>query len=292
MLSIWLRAIRIRFLLASVVAVSGGLTVSWWKFQQFDLFYALLTYAGVVCLHASVDLFNDYWDYKRGIDKLTKRTPFSGGTGVLPENLLKSSSVYTAGIIFLSIGTSIGIYFVFVRGVTIAVILAFAVLAIYFYSTSIVNVGLGELFVATKGTLIVLGTFFVQVAQIVPEPLYAGIIIGLLSASVLFVNSFPDHDADKSKGRKTLVIILGIKKASKFFMFFPSIVYTLIIVGIVLNMIPIYSLICFLTIPLAIRVGRILKRDHNDARVLVPAMSSTITSSRLTGVLLILSFLI
>lgn len=292
MLSIWLRAIRIRFLLASVVAVSGGLTVSWWKFQQFDLFYALLTYAGVVCLHASVDLFNDYWDYKRGIDKLTKRTPFSGGTGVLPENLLKPSSVYAAGIIFLSIGTSIGIYFVFVRGVTIAVILAFAVLAIYFYSTSIVNVGLGELFVATKGTLIVLGAFFVQVAQIIPEPLYAGIIIGLLSASVLFVNSFPDHDADKSKGRKTLVIILGIKKASKFFMFFPSIVYTLIIVGIALNMIPIYSLICFSTIPLAIRVVRILKRDHNDIRILVPAMSSTVTSSRLTGVLLILSFLI
>ena len=94
MLSIWLRAIRIRFPLASVVAVSGGLTVSWWKFQQFDLFYALLTYAGVVCLHASVDLFNDYWDYKRGIDKLTKRTPFSGGTGVLPENLLKSLGGY------------------------------------------------------------------------------------------------------------------------------------------------------------------------------------------------------
>ncbi len=292
MLSSWLRAIRIRFLLASVIAVSAGLAISWWKFQQFDLFYALLTYVGVACLHASVDLLNDYWDYKRGIDKLTKRTPFSGGTGVLPENLLKPSSVYAAGLMFLILGTSIGIYFVFVRGITIAVILAFAVLAIYFYSTSIVNAGLGELFVAIKGTMIVLGTFFVQVAQIIPEPLYAGAIIGILSASVLFVNSFPDYDADKSKGRKTLVIILGRKKASSFFTFFPSVVYVLIGIGIILNMLPIYSLICLTAIPLAIRAGRILKKEHSDIQALVPAMSSTVTFSRLAGALLVLSFLI
>lgn len=292
MLSSWLRAIRIRFLLASVIAVSVGLAVSWWKFQQFDPFYALLTYVGVACLHASVDLLNDYWDYKRGIDKLTKRTPFSGGTGVLPENLLRPSSVYAAGLIFLVIGTSIGIYFVFVRGITIAIILAFAVIAIYFYSTSIVNAGLGELFVAIKGAMIVLGTFFVQMAQINAEPLYAGAIVGILSSSVLFVNSFPDHDADKVKGRKTLVIIMGREKASKFFTFFPSIVYALIAAGIIFSILPIYSLICVAAVPLAIRAGRILKKEHDDVKALVPAMSSTVTFSRIAGALLVLSFLI
>jgi 1,4-dihydroxy-2-naphthoate octaprenyltransferase len=193
---------------------------------------------------------------------------------------------------FLAIGTSIGIYFVFVRGITIAIILAFAVLAIYFYSTSIVNAGLGELFVAIKGAMIVLGTFFVQVAQIIPEPLYSGVIIGILSASVLFVNSFPDYDADKSKGRKTLVIILGRKKASTFFTFFPSIVYALIAAGIVLNMLPIYSLICFAAIPFSIRAGRTLKRKYDDIQGLVPAMSSAVMFSRLAGALLALSFLI
>ncbi|MFQ5940878.1 MAG: prenyltransferase [Nitrososphaerales archaeon] len=292
MLSSWFRAIRIRFLLASVIAVSVGLAVSWWKFQQFDPFYAFLTYVGVLCLHASVDLLNDYWDYKRGIDKLTKRTPFSGGTGVLPEKLLEPSSVYTAGLVFLAVGTSIGIYFVFIRGVAIAIILAFAVLAIYFYSTSIVNAGLAELFISIKGAMIVLGAFFVQVAQISPEPLYVGGIVGLLSASVLFVNSFPDYDADKNMGRKTLVIILGKKKASNFFIFFPSIVYGLIAVGTILNMLPIYSLICIAAVPLAIKAARILMRGNYDIGALVPAMSSTVTFSRLVGALLALSFLI
>lgn len=291
-LSSWLRAVRIRFLLASVIAVSVGLAVAWWKFHYIDPFYALLTYVGVVCLHASVDLLNDYWDYKRGIDNITKRTPFSGGTGVLPENLLKPSSVYAVGVTFLAVGASIGIYFVLVRGITIAIILAFAVIAIYFYSTSIVNAGLGELFVAIKGAMIVLGTFYVQVAQINVEPLYVGAIIGLLSSSVLFVNSFPDYEADKTKGRRTLVILLGKGRAARFFVFFPALTYMLIIGGIVLNMLPLYSIICFTASPLALRAARILWRNLDDLQALVPAMSSTVTFSRLAGALLVLSFLI
>jgi 1,4-dihydroxy-2-naphthoate octaprenyltransferase len=239
-----------------------------------------------------VDLLNDYWDYKRGIDKLTKRTPFSGGTGVLPEKLLRPSSVYAGGLTFLVIGTSIGVYFVSVRGITIAIILAFAVIAIYFYSTSIVNAGLGELFVAIKGAMIVLGTFFVQMAQINAEPLYAGAIVGILSSSVLFVNSFPDHDADKIKGRKTLVVIMGKEKASKFFTFFPSIIYALIAAGVIFSILPVYSLISAAAVPLVIRAKRILKREYNDVKALVPVMSSTVAFSRIVGILIALSFLI
>lgn len=291
-MSIWLRAIRVRFLLASIVAVTIGLAVAWWKLQVFDLEYALLTYAGVACLHASVDLLNDYWDYKRGIDKLTKRTPFSGGTGVLPENLLSPSSVYRAGIAFLIIGASIGVYFVFIRGITIALILAFAVLAIYFYSTSIVNAGLGELFVGIKGTMIVLGTFYVQAAQLMAEPLYVGVISGLLSACVLFVNSFPDHDADKARGRRTLVILLGRKKAAGSFPFFPVIVYAMITLGIALQMTTIYSLICFAALPLAVRAVIMLRRSESNDIMIIPAMGSTVKFSRIAGALLALSFVL
>ena len=77
MLSYWLRAIRIRFLLASVIAVSLGLAVTWWHSGTIDIFQAALTMAGVIALHASVDLLNDYWDFKRGIDTRTKRTGMS-----------------------------------------------------------------------------------------------------------------------------------------------------------------------------------------------------------------------
>jgi 1,4-dihydroxy-2-naphthoate octaprenyltransferase len=291
-LSSWLRAIRIRFLLASVIAVSNGLAIAYWKTGTIDPLYAGLTYVGVVFLHASVDLLNDYWDHRRGIDSATTRTKFSGGTGVLPENLLTPKAVYAAGVIFLILGAAVGAYFVAVRGVTIAVILGFAVVAIYFYSTSIVNAGLGELFVAIKGAMIVLGTFYVQSAVIEPAALYVGAIVGILSATVLFVNSFPDFEADRSQGRRTLVILLGKKSAATAFPIFIIAAYAMIVAGIFLGFTKIYSLIGLASIPFAAKAIMSLRKDNKSVDELVPAMSSAVTYSRITGFLLALSLIL
>ena len=292
MLSVWFRVIRVRFLLASVIAVSVGLALNWWQNSSIDLLNALLTFAGVMALHASVDLLNDFWDFKRGIDTKTKRTKMSGGTGVLPDGLLKPSSVYRAGIVFLFIGSLIGAYFVITDGILIAIILGFAILSIYFYSTKIVDSGLGEFFVAVKGSMIVIGTFFIQSGQINMESILGGIVVGSLSALVLFIASFPDHDADKSKGRKTLVIAVGKKKASKLFWIFPLISYSAIIFGVSTNLFPLLSLISLLSTPLMIKSGLGLHKNYNAVENLVPSMSSTLLFGRITGALFVSSFLI
>ena len=292
MLSSWLRAIRIRFLLASVIAVSNGLAIAYWKTGQFDPLYAGLTYAGVAFLHASVDLLNDYWDHKRGIDSATTRTKFSGGTGVLPDKVLTPKAVYSAGVLFLILGALVGIIFVAIRGVTIAVILGFAVVAIYFYSTSIVNSGLGELFVGIKGAMIVLGTFYVQTGVIDAAAIFVGVIVGLLSATVLFVNSFPDFAADRSKGRRTLVILAGKRKAALAFPLFVIAAYALIIAGIFFGFTKIYSLASLASAPLAFRAIAALRRDHETTQGLVPAMGATIAYSRVTGFVLAASLLL
>lgn len=292
MLSVWFRVIRIRFLLASVIAVSVGLALNWWQNSTIEPFDAFLTFAGVMALHASVDLLNDFWDFKRGIDTKTPKTKMSGGTGVLPEGLLKPSSVYRAGIAFLVIGSAIGGYFVITDGITIAIILGFAILSIYFYSTKIVDSGLGEFFVAVKGSMIVLGTFFIQSGQITLESILAGVVVGSLSSLVLFIASFPDHDADKSKGRKTLVIAVGKQKATKLFWIFPIVSYCVIIIGVSLNLFPTITLITFLSIPLVIKSGFGLKKTFDSVEKLIPFMSSTLMFSRITGALFVLSFLI
>ena len=290
-LAVWLRVIRVRFLLASIIAVSVGLAINWRQNSTVDPLDAVLTFAGVMALHVSVDLLNDYWDYKRGIDTATKRTKMSGGTGVLPEGLLKPSSVYRAGIGFLILGSVIGFYFVLTDGIIIAVILSFAILSIYFYSTKIVDSGLAEFFVAVKGTMIVLGTFFIQSNQITLESILAGIVVGVLSSLVLFIASFPDHDADKSKGRKTLVITVGKKNATYLFWIFPAISYSLIILGISIGIFPILSFITLFSIPLVIKAGIGLKKNFDSVDELVPFMSSTLIFSRITGALFVLSFL-
>jgi len=292
MISAWFRVIRIRFLLASVIAVSVGLAITWWHSSNVTVFDAILTMAGVLALHASVDLFNDYWDFKRGIDTTTKRTKMSGGSGVLPEGILKPRQVYAGGIIFLVIGTIIGVYFVITDGIIIGIILAFAVISIYFYSTKIVNWGLAEIFVSIKGTLIVIGTYFIQTSQINASVILGGIVVGALSSLVLFITSFPDYDADKAKGRKTLVISLGMQKACSILWIFPAIAYGITILAVVFEIFPIFCLIILATIPLIIKSGQKLKQNYDELTNLIPVMSSTLSFSRITGALLVVGFLV
>jgi 1,4-dihydroxy-2-naphthoate octaprenyltransferase len=286
-----MQAVRIRFLLSSILAVATGLSIAFWKYKEIDLLYASLTFAGVICLHASIDLLNDYWDYKRGIDTITRRTKFSGGTGVLPQNLLKPKSVYCAGVILLLIGSLVGAYFALVRGIIILAFVGFAVLAVYFYTTNIVNVGLGETFVAIKGTLIVVGSYYIQTSSIGISSVYAGIIMGILSATVLFVNSFPDYDADRLGGRKTLVILLGKKRAARIFPGMILCTYSLIIAGAFLGYLKIYSLVSLVSLPFAI-IAIMGMNNSGQVGKFVRVMGSTVAYSRLTGIVLTTSFLL
>jgi 1,4-dihydroxy-2-naphthoate octaprenyltransferase len=289
----WLRAIRLKFLLASLFASGNGMALALWRYSSFDLDYAVLTIVGVFSLHASIDLLNDYWDHRRGIDKMTKRTKFSGGSGVIPENLLSPRTVYGAAILFLLAGVLIGCYFVVVRGPIIALILIFAVLSIFFYSSKIVNFGLAELFVGVKGLLIVIGSFYVQTPILEFSPVFIGTVIGMLSSSVLLVNSFPDYHADRLGGRKTLVILLGKKRSYEVFSTLVISVYPIVILGIFLGYTSIYSIGCLLSAPYAARAIWELRRSYGkENSALVPAMASTIKYSRITSIALAVSMII
>jgi 1,4-dihydroxy-2-naphthoate polyprenyltransferase len=109
---------------------------------------------------------------------------------------------------------------------------------------------------------------------------------------VLFINSFPDYEADRSKGRRTLVIMLGRKTASAIFPIFIIAAYALIAVGIFLGFTKIYSLICFVSIPFAIKSVLQLRKEPESTEKIVPAMASAVTYSRITGFLLAMSFIL
>ncbi|RMF30311.1 MAG: prenyltransferase, partial [Candidatus Nitrosothermus koennekii] len=94
---------------------------------------------------------------------------------------------------------------------------------------------------------------------------------------------------DKAKGRRTLVIILGKEKASKFFIVFPALIYSLIISGIIFNLTPLYALSTLLASPLIINVIRYMNK-HRD--VDIHSMDNIVKFSRMIGLLLLLSFIL
>ncbi|NOJ31215.1 MAG: 1,4-dihydroxy-2-naphthoate prenyltransferase [Candidatus Nitrosocosmicus sp.] len=298
-LKVWLRAIRFRFLAASAIAVSCGLALTvCLNPLEFSVLNAILIYLGVFCLHSSVDLLNDYFDFKRGIDLRTKKTKFSGGTGVLPEGLLSPTRVYLAGIVFLLIGLMIGGFFVFSKGYIIGLILLFAAISILLYSTKLVNLGLGELFVGIKGMLIVVGTYYVQTSILAVEAAVLGAVVGLLSSTVLYVNSIPDIKPDREGGRRTLAILLdryGDKEKLYFLTgLFVLIYFTAAIFFMQLaNDFTILLLPAIFLLPLVVKILGGFKNYFNESNDVgdldyVKIMGNTVLFSRLFGIALIL----
>ncbi|MHC4434712.1 MAG: UbiA family prenyltransferase, partial [Planctomycetota bacterium] len=108
-LKIWFMETRPQFLLLSVVLVLLGTAMACHQ-GHFDWFRFILTMLGLVLAHASVNILNDYFDYKSGIDLETPRTPFSGGSGLLPQRLLEPRGVYRYGIGCLLAALLIGVY--------------------------------------------------------------------------------------------------------------------------------------------------------------------------------------
>lgn len=298
-LKVWLRAIRFRFLAASAIAVSCGLALTvCLNPLEFSVLNAILIYLGVFCLHSSVDLLNDYFDFKRGIDLRTKKTKFSGGTGVLPEGLLSPTRVYLAGIVFLLIGLMIGGFFVFSKGYIIGLILLFAAISILLYSTKLVNLGLGELFVGIKGMLIVVGTYYVQTSMLAVEAAVLGAVVGLLSSTVLFVNSIPDIKPDREGGRRTLAILLD-RYGGKEKLYFLTGLFVLIYFTAAIFFMQLASNFTILLLPAIFLLPLVVKilggfknyfNESNDVGDLdyVKIMGNTVLFSRLFGIALIL----
>ena len=95
-LKVWFAETRPQFLLLSVVLAFLGNAIAWYD-GYFHLGYALLAFLGLLLCHIGVNVLNDYFDYKSGIDLKTKRTPFSGGSGILPAAKMKPRQVFCWG---------------------------------------------------------------------------------------------------------------------------------------------------------------------------------------------------
>ena len=159
---------------------------------------------GSILVHMTVNVINDYHDYVDGIDLNTQRTPFSGGSGVLPSNLLKPKQAFWFATVCLLMAMVIGIYFVMVKGWLLFPLLLVAGFSAYFYNVYLSKWLMGEIFAGLNfGPLLVLGSYYVQTGRYSWETLFASFAPGILTSNLLFLNEFPDWEADQKRREKT-----------------------------------------------------------------------------------------
>lgn len=285
--NIWMAQIRANFLILSVLLVLIG-----WAFVfkylpddvNFNWLNAILVMVGVISAHISVNLFNEYSDYKSKIDFHTKRTPFSGGSGMLTEGKVNPVSVKAVAIATLLISVVIGLYFTVTGHWSILVFALAGAVSIIFYTDYLAKWSLGELFSGlTLGSFVVLGTFIAifssssgYINGVPLEVIIASIPPGILTSLLLLLNEFPDAEADKNGGRNHLVIRFGIKNAAIIYSLGLIATFGTIVLLAITQISSPWILLALVPVPMAVKAGMTALKHGEDNQKIIPALGSNV----------------
>jgi 1,4-dihydroxy-2-naphthoate octaprenyltransferase len=283
--------IRAPFLPLSLVLAFLGTSIAWYD-DALHWGYALLASFGLLLAHISVDVFNEYFDYKSGVDIATEKTPFSGGSGALPAGLITSRQALILGVVTLLLIIPIGAYFTIVQGWQLLPLLGIAGLSIVIYTPFILKIGWTEWVPGLgMGALPILGLYFVQTGEYTLHAFIAAVPSGILAHNLLLLNEFPDADVDRQFGRRTLPIVIGKSKSAIFYAIMTLAVYAWIIGGVTSGIMPIYCLIALLTLPIAVKAIRSAMQQYDKSR-LISAMASNVMVVLITQLLLGIGYIL
>jgi 1,4-dihydroxy-2-naphthoate octaprenyltransferase len=285
---------RFNFLILTPACVLLGLGTAVWTAGTVSASLAILTLVGALCAHISVNAFNEYFDFKSGLDLTTKRTPFSGGTGTLPAHPgIAHGTLHIAWITFAITGL-IGVYFLYIRGLYLLPLGLLGLLLIFVYTPwltrnaflCLIAPGLGF------GPLMVMGTDFVLTGTYSKTAFIASLVPFFLVNNLLLLNQFPDVEADRNIGRRHFPIIFG-KRASAFvYGAFLVFAYMSIVVGVIYHDLPKVSLIGLFTLVIAVPAFIGALRYTENGKKLVPYMTMNVVINIATPVLVAIGLFI
>ncbi len=249
-----MRSARIPFLVLTPVCIFLGASIAIANQSSIDTRMLALVFTGALLAHISVNMLNEYQDFKSGLDLQTTKTPFSGGSGALPENPGMANTVLLASILTLLACAGIGIYLYMLYGPGILPI-GIAGLALVVSYTRWVNRHPVLCLLAPGagfGLLMVAGTQFVLEGHYTATAFLAGGVPFFLVNNVLLLNQYPDMAADASAGRRTLPIVYGTHKSNRVYLAFVIASIMLITTGVTFNIFPALALAALAPSPLAL----------------------------------------
>lgn len=191
-------------LLCAVLGISSGA-------GQVSGALAALAALAAVLAHASVNAFNEYADYRSGLDLETCRTPFSGGSGSLPEAPQHLALALGWAWLTFGITAAIGMYFLSLRGGVLAGIGALGLLLVITY-TPVINRFPWFCLIAPGigfGPIMVVGSAIAVTGTASPASIWSAAIMGVLASGLLLANQQPDAEVDARFGRQHLAIAYG-----------------------------------------------------------------------------------
>jgi 1,4-dihydroxy-2-naphthoate octaprenyltransferase len=210
----WWKALRPPFYIATLVPLFLGYVLAGKDTGQWNNFI----FSGVLlvsfALHLTANLANDLFDYLLGTDSAGS----IGGSGGLVSGKISPREI-TYVLIFL---------YLLVFALTLAgyrltglrllwLITLFAAFSSLFYVAPPIKYGyraLGELFVfLNMGVVMVAGSYYCLTGSFSSRALALSLPVGFMVAGILYFQSLPEIETDKSMGKRTLAGVLGPVRA-------------------------------------------------------------------------------
>ncbi len=294
-MNVYLKSLRAPFLAGSLmpVVIAGA-----YAFAQrtFSPGFFFITLFGVAGLHLGANLINDYYDAK-GSDPVNLRvTPFSGGSRVIQDREMAPSVVLALSLLFFALGAAAGIRLVYMGRPLVLVLGLLGLFAGWAYSApplQLMSRSWGEVVIFLAfGPLVTLGAFYVMSGTLSWPAFVLGFPQGFFIAGVIWINQFPDYEADRRAGKKNLLVRCG-PEASRYLygaimgLGFASVLF--LISGVRLSYLLMLS---FIAIPLAFKAVRILWKEYRSHEGLIPAQALTIKTLVAHGCLLSLGLVL
>jgi 1,4-dihydroxy-2-naphthoate octaprenyltransferase len=278
------------FLLLTPACTAVGVGSAHWTSNTLDWANVFLVFIGALCAHISVNVFNEYFDFKSGLDKNTKRTPFSGGSGSLQAMPEAKNKAIALALITLFAAALVGCYFLQIHGIGLLPIGLAGLILVVTYTIWWVNnpilcliaPGLGF------GLLMVNGTHFALSGSYDLPALIASLVPSFLVSNLLLLNQFPDVDADRHIGRRHFPITAGLEASTRLYGIFLLMAYSSLAIGVALNILPVLCLIALLPAPLAYKSYRGVRQNTHNIPLLLPSMGLNVAVNLLTPFLLAL----
>ncbi|MWJ27549.1 prenyltransferase [Halomonas sp. ZH2S] len=248
----------------------------------------VLVMVGGLLAHAAVNLLNEYEDFHSGLDQITQRTPFSGGSGALPAEPTAAPAVLSAGVAALVGVVAIGGYFFWVRGWPVLAFGTIGLVLVVTYTRWITRSawlcllapGVGFGLAVTLGALIALG------GRVDLSALMVSVVVGLLVSELLLLNQFPDSEADRHIGRRHLPIAIGLHRAAWLVVVMLLGSYAVTGLAVLTGWLPVAAMLSWLTLPGALWLAWQLPGALKDRSRLEPLMGLNVVVLLVTLALL------
>jgi len=294
-LLVYVRAVRLPFLTGSLFPVAVAAALAYCHEHVFNLVNFGLTALGVAAMQCGANLINDYYD-SFGSDPLNLNvTPFSGGSRVIQNRQMSPAAVRNLAYALFALGVGCGLTLIYLGRPWVALIGLLGLAAALFYSASPVQLmsgGLGEVLIFLAfGPLLTWGAYYVQTGKLTLLGAVVSLPLAFLITAIIWINEFPDLEADIAAAKRHLVARLGLAASRWIYAGLMLAPFASLFVLMEVFHLPDLIIAGLVTLPLALRAVRLVFRTENTDPAFPMAQALTIQTHFFTGLTISLALL-